>query len=70
MSETQGTLFGEAPGPEKATVCQACGRYGVVATRTDDPFEDAWRCLSCGVSGTRSWSRECGPRHEEAKASA
>ena len=67
---TQGTLFDASPAPQKVTVCQSCGRYGVVHERTADPFEDTWRCLSCGTSGTRSHSRAFGPRHEEAKASA
>ena len=70
MIPAQGTLFGEPAQAETATVCQSCGRYAVVATRTDDPYEDTWRCLACGTSGTRSYSREFGPRREEAKARA
>ena len=70
MIPTQGTLSGEPAKAEKATVCQSCERYAVVHERTDDPFEDTWRCLACGTSGTRSHSRVFGPRWEEAKATA
>lgn len=70
MIPTQGTLFVAPRGPQKATICQSCKRYGVMHERTADPFEDTWRCLACGTSGTRSYSREFGPRREEAKARA
>lgn len=66
MIPTQGTLFGPAV-PVKTTVCMVCGRCGAVVTPTADPDESAWRCLACGSSGTRSWSREFGPRVEQGK---